>query len=98
MKDDKNRVLGRALAVQETRDVSGARPIISTIVDIDDIETSPQADISTVISDQTDPIGDSSTMQDTGGTQDSGTAEDTGALVDCVSSPIRDVCLSPYEP
>lgn len=98
MNNRKNRVLGRVLAVEETKYVSGARPIISTIVDIDDIETSPQSDISTVTSDQTDPIGDSGTMQDTGGTQDSGTTDDTGVLVDCVSSPRRDVCLSPFEP
>lgn len=92
MKEYKNRVLGRVLAIQETKDVSGARPIITTIIDIYDTETSPQADISTVTSDQTDPIGDSGTMQDTGGTQDSGTTDDTGVLVDCISSPKRDVC------
>jgi len=93
-----NRVLGRVLAVEETRDVSGARPIISTIIDIDDIETSPQSDISDVNSDQTDPVGDSGTVQDTGAFSDSGTVDDTGVLQDCVSSGTRrDICLSPVD-
>jgi hypothetical protein len=98
MNNSKQRVLGRILAVEETRDVSGARPIISTIVDMDDVETSPQSDISTVTSDQTDPIGDSGTVQDTGAFSDSGTVEDTGILLDCASSGTRrDICLSPAD-
>jgi hypothetical protein len=79
-----HRVLGRVLAVEETRTVSGAQ---STMTDaIDDPETSPQADISTAQSDQTDPVGDSGTVQDTGAVSDSGTAEDTGVLIDCIAS------------
>ncbi len=95
-KTNGNRVLGRVLAVEETRNVSGANPPTTTIVDIDGVETRPRSDISTVVSDQTDAVADSGTVQDTGAFSDSGTAEDTGVLQDCISSGTRrDLCISP---
>lgn len=95
MNNEKKRVLGRILAVEEIRCVSGASPIISTIVDTDNTETSPLSDISTVSSDQTDPLGDSGTVQDTGSYSDSGTSDDTGVLNDCTSDIKGDICISP---
>jgi len=83
MKKDDNRVLGRVLAVQETRDVSGARPIISTIVDIDDVETSPQSDISLPSIDVSLPSSETTVFDD------SGTVTDTGVALDCTVSTTR---------
>ncbi|MEQ1513931.1 MAG: hypothetical protein ABL934_14785 [Lysobacteraceae bacterium] len=83
MNNNTDRVLGRVLAVEETRDVSGARPIISTIVDMDDVETSPQADISVPSSEQSIPANETTVFDDTG------TVADTGVALDCSVSTTR---------
>lgn len=97
MNNGKNRVLGRVLAVEEIRNVSGAQQYISTIIDIDGVQmdTNPAgADISN----PTNTVADSGTAQDTGAYSDSGTAADTGALSDCVSNTRRDICPPlPYD-
>lgn len=86
--DKHERILGRRLAVEETKVVSGAQRAVSTIVDIEDQETSP-------LNDQTQVASDSGTVTDTGPFADSGTVDDTGALQDCAGSgTTREVCLS----
>lgn len=98
MNDHRNRILGRVLAVEETRSVCGAQRQIATIIDFEDQETSPLNDGTNPNSDQTDSVQDSGTVQDTGAFSDSGTVEDTGVLLDCISSGTnRDVCLAPAD-
>lgn len=64
MNNNTDRVLGRVLAVEETRDVSGARPSVSTIVDIDNVETKPIDDVSN-INDDSGTCDDSYSQTDT---------------------------------
>ncbi len=98
--DKHERILGRRLAVEETKVVSGAQRAVSTIVDIEDQETSPLNDQTQVASDSgtvadTGATADSGTVTDTGPFADSGTVDDTGALQDCAGSgTTREVCLS----
>jgi hypothetical protein len=95
------RILGRRLAVEETRVVSGAQRAVTTIVDFNDQETSPLNDQTLVTSDSgtlsdSGTTADSGTVADTGTFADSGTVDDTGVLMDCIGSgTTREVCLSP---
>lgn len=90
MNNEKNRVLGRVLAVEETRYVSGARqpPNIG-------IGTNPSDDT-------TDPIGDSNTCADTalcnGTTDIAPDPTPTDVLLDCATSNTRrDICIYPAD-
>lgn len=83
MSNGKDRVLGRVLAVEETRHVSGAKtpPHIGTGPD-GEIETSCVNDSTNSTCDITLPANDTSTVF-----EDSGTvAADTGTLSDCSTS------------
>ena len=84
MNNGKDRILGRILAVEETRHVSGARtpPHIGTEPE-GGIETSCVADTNTACADQSAP-GSETTAFD-----DSGTVEDTGPALDCSTSTTR---------
>ncbi len=93
MKNEKNRVLGRVLAVEETRHVSGARSI--------GFETDPESDVTNI-------TYDSNTCDDSGPQLDTalcGTGSDitpdptpTNVLLDCASSGTRrDVCIYPAD-
>lgn len=102
MDHEKKRVLGRALAVEETRHVSGADRVVSTLVDFDNVDTSPLADSSIPTSEGSSPAADSGTVQDSGtvsdsgALSDSGTVSDTGVLNDCIESGTTlDDCLVP---
>jgi hypothetical protein len=81
-----NRVLGRILAVEETRDVSGGKqpPGLGTGPD-GEIETSCIGDTGGTGGncDTSAPVNDSATVADTGVILDSGTVSDTGAISDC---------------
>jgi hypothetical protein len=94
MKNEKNRVLGRVLAVEETRDVTGARQSIATIIDIDNVETTPTNDVSS-INDDSGTCGDSYSQTDTVCSPNSDVIV-TDPLCDSgLSTTIRDVCLEP---
>jgi hypothetical protein len=103
MDHEKKRVLGRALAVEETRHVSGADRVVSTLVDFDNVDTSPLADSSIPTSEGSSPAADSGTVQQDSGTvsdtspfSDSGTVIDTGVGIDCAESGTTlDDCLVP---
>jgi hypothetical protein len=76
--EHEERVLGRVLAVEESRDVHGGQPG-DPITEIG--ETAP-------ISDQTTRRRDSGTVQD------SGTSLDSGTIADCVlSGPLKEDCI-----
>jgi hypothetical protein len=81
MNNEKNRVLGRVLAVEETRHVSGAKqpPYLGTEPE-GGTETSCIDDSTDSTCDQSIPGGESSAFYD------SGTAEDTGVAMDCSTS------------
>jgi hypothetical protein len=94
MNNDKNRVLGRVLAVEETRAVHGAQDRDLYTGDPEGVpETSPLADTTSVADDtSTPPINE--TYPET----DSGTATDTGVELDCMSSGARrDVYITPID-
>jgi hypothetical protein len=78
MSNDQNRVLGRVLAVEETRHVSGAkeRPSIGTEPD-GGTETSCLNDSTDSTCDQSIPANETTAFED------SGTVVDTGAILDC---------------
>ncbi len=104
MTQNTRRVLGRLLAVEETREVSGGQREISTIIDVDvNTDTRPLDDATTAQYDSgtsadTGATADSGTIEDTGATADSGTVEDTGPLMDCIGSGTRrEICLAPFD-
>lgn len=78
MNNNTDRVLGRVLAVEETRHVSGAkeRPSIGTGPD-GEIETSCMNDSTDSTCDQSIPANETTVFED------SGTVADTGAISDC---------------
>jgi hypothetical protein len=93
MNTKKNRVLGRVLAVEETKHVSGARSI--------GFETDPESDVTNI-------TYDSNTCEDSGPQLDTalcGIGSDippdptpTNVLLDCAfSGPRRDVCIYPAD-
>lgn len=89
MSNGKNRVLGRVLAVEETRYISGAQSLDRDI----DIGTDIQSDVS-------DPIGESNTCSDSifcnGSTDIAPDPVPTDPLLDCNSSTSRrDICIDP---
>ena len=95
------RILGRRLAVEETRAVSGAQRQVATIADLENTDTGPIADQTLVqqdsgtLDDTGGATADSGTVADTGAFADSGTVDDTGTLLDCPgSSNTRELCLS----
>jgi hypothetical protein len=88
MNTEKKRVLGRVLAVEETKNVSGSQTI--------DIGTDPLDDV-------TDTIGDSNTCSDTAYCNSSNTdvappPTPTNVLLDCPTGTRREMCLSPADP
>ncbi len=84
MNDEKNRILGRILAVEETRNIGGARTLPH-------IGTEPDGGVETsCVNDSTDSNCDASIPGiESTAFDDSGTVADTGPALDCSTSTTR---------
>jgi hypothetical protein len=93
MNDKKNRILGRILAVEETRTVHGAQGRDLYTGDPEGVaETTPVNQDTTAIQDDTSIPG----FNETDPNGDSGTAADTGVEADCaISGTRRDIYIAP---
>ena len=86
MNNGKDRILGRILAVEETRHVSGAKTPAS--IGTDPIGTAPEGGVETsCVADSTDSTCDISVpVNESTVFDDSGTVADTGPALDCSTS------------
>ena len=93
MNDQKNRILGRVLAVEETRSVHGAQGRDLYTGDPEGVaETTPVGQDITEIQEDTSIPGNNETYPES----DSGTAADTGVQTDCPTSGTRrDIYIAP---